>query len=229
MNTKSFTHLAFLSVMMANIVFAQTSYQFGVLPAVNVNKKFKEDWSLNTRIESRQLFQNGDFEGNIFGKYDYVLTDVSLLAGKKIALNSRIAGGYLLRIEDGGAAHRVSIQYVVVQRLSKFRLAHRFLSDQTFSKIESPEFRLRYRITAEIALNGESVDTKEFYMRLNNEYVNSLQESEYDLEIRLVPLLGYQINERFKIESGLDYRVNLFIHNNTRHTFWLSFNFFIDF
>jgi hypothetical protein len=108
-------------------------------------------------------------------------------------------------------------------------LAHRFVTDQTFSPLEAPVFRLRYRLTSEIPLNGESVDPGELYLRINNEYLNSVQGGEYDLEIRLVPLLGYEINNRFKVESGLDYRVNSFLASKTRHSYWMTINFFVEF
>lgn len=209
-------------------VSAQSTYQFGVLPSVNLNKKMKNNWSLNTKLESRQLFQRGEFNGTTDKEYNYVLTDMSLIAAKKVGLNSRISGGYLIRLEDGDFFHRFIQQYVVVQNLSGWRLAHRIMSDQTFSKIEKPEIRLRYRITSEIPLNGEAVDPGEFYLKLNNEYVNSFQAKEYDLEIRLIPLLGYDITDNFKIESGLDYRVNSFFNNSTRHSYWMNFNLFIE-
>lgn len=209
-------------------VSAQSTYQFGVLPSVNLNKKMKNNWSLNTKLESRQLFQRGEFNGTADKEYNYVLTDMSLIAAKKVGLNSRIAGGYLIRLEDGDFFHRFIQQYVIVQKLSGWRLAHRIMSDQTFSKIEKPDIRLRYRITSEIPLNGESVDPGEFYLKLNNEYINSFQANEYDLEIRLIPLLGYDITDNVKIESGLDYRVNSFLNNSTRHSYWMTFNLFIE-
>jgi Protein of unknown function (DUF2490) len=211
-----------------NSVFAQDAYQFGGLPSLNLNSKFKNDWSLNTKIESRQLFKSRELNGSVDKNYDYVLTDFSLIAAKNVGLNSRLASGYLIRFEEGEVSHRFIQQYIIVQKLSGFRLAHRFLSDQTFSKIEKPEFRMRYRITSEIPLNGESVDPEEFYVKINNEYVNSLQAMEYDLEIRLVPLLGYSITGDFKIETGLDYRVNSFLRNKTRHSYWMTLNFFIE-
>ncbi len=209
-------------------VFAQSTYQFGSLPSLNLNKKLKNDWSLNTKLESRQLFQRGEINGISNKEFNYVLTDLSIIVAKKVGLNSRIAGGYLIRFEDGDFFHRFIQQYVIVQKLSGWRLAHRMMSDQTFSKIEKPEIRFRYRITSEIPLNGESVDPREFYLKLNNEYINSFQAKEYDLEIRLIPLLGYDITDNFKIESGLDYRVNSFLNNSTRHSYWMTFNLFIE-
>ena len=229
MNTK-ITYLVFILwlIQFSNTVFAQSTFQMGGLPSLNFNIKLKNDWSLNSKIESRLLFQRGEINGDVDKNFNYVLTDFSLIGAKKIGLNSRIAVGYLIRFKEGVLNHRFIQQYVIVQKLSGFRLAHRFLCDQTFSASEEPEFRLRYRITSELPLNGESVDPGEYYLKINNEYINSLQAMEYDLEIRLIPLIGYDISERFKIETGLDYRVNSFLTNNTRHSYWMTLNFFIE-
>jgi len=228
LNTKKSAIIIIVCLQFFNTVSAQSTYQFGALPSLNLNRKLKNDWSINTKIESRQLLQSGEFNGSADKSYKYVLTDISLISAKKVGLNSRIAGGYLIRVREGELVHRFIQQYIIVQRLNGFRLAHRFLGDQTFSKNENPEFRFRYRITSEIPLNGEAVDPGEFYLKINNEYLNSFQDADYDLEIRLVPLLGYDINNNNKIELGLDYRVNSFLNNNSRHSFWISFNFFIE-
>lgn len=209
-------------------LWAQNSFQLGSLPSININKKSNNNWSINTKIESRQLFQRGEINGTADKEFRYVLTDVSLIVAKKVGLNSRLAGGYLIRSEDGVFIHRLIQQFAVVQSTYGIRLAHRFMTDQTFSESEVPDFRLRYRITSEIPLNGESVDPGEFYLKLNNEYVNSLQARVYDLEIRLIPLLGYDVTDDLKIEMGLDYRVNSFVVNNTRHSYWMTFNVFVD-
>ncbi len=207
---------------------AQGAYQFGMLPAVNVNGKLNKGWSVNTKIESRQLLQRGDAEGGVSREYAYLLTDLSLIVARKVGLNTRLAGGYLIRFEDGGVVHRFIQQYIQVQQLGGSRLAHRVVCDQTFSSVEEAAFRLRYRITSEIPLDGKVVDPGEFYLKLNNEYLNSLQASEYDLQIRLVPLLGYDLRHSFKIEAGLDYRVDGFLHNSATHELWMTLNVFIE-
>lgn len=229
MNTKTLSLISIIvSIHFVHTVYAQSTYQMGLLPSLNLNSKLKNDWSINTKIESRQLLQSGVFNVDIDKEYQYVLTDFSLVLAKKVGLNSRIAAGFLLRFEEGELIQRFIQQYAIVQRMSGFRLAHRFVSDQTFSESEKPELRLRYRITSEMPLNGESVDPGEFYLKINHEYLNSFQGSQYDLEIRLIPFIGYDLNDHFKIETGLDYRVDSFLDNNTRHSFWLSMNFFIE-
>ncbi|MBW8361203.1 MAG: DUF2490 domain-containing protein [Kaistella sp.] len=188
----------------------------------------KNDWSLNTKIESRQRFQSGEVNGEIEENYRYVLTDFSLIAAKKVGLNSQIGAGYLMRLREGELFHRLIQQYSVVQKFSGFRLAHRFASDQTFSRTEKPEVRLRYRISSEIPLNGESADPGELYLKLNNEYLYGIQASESDFEIRLVPLLGYGISENLKWETGLDYRAGGVFKNSRQHSYWVTVNIYIE-
>ena len=207
---------------------AQNTYQIGILPAINFNAKLKKGWSVNFKLESRQLLQNGTFGSEKNQAFDYILTDHSLIAAKKVGLNARISGGYLFRLREGRAVHRLIQQYSVTQRLPTLRLAHRVVTDQTISSNEATEYRLRYRLATEIPLDGQSADPKEFYLKVSNEYLNSLQSGDYDLEVRLVPMLGYFAAKKHKIELGLDYRVNSFLDRDARHSFWTSLSWFIE-
>lgn len=229
MNTnKDFFFILCLCLSFLSIISAQSPYQVGVLPSINLNYKLRDDWSLNFKMESRQLLQKGTFH-DVSGKnYEYILTDYSLIAAKKVGLNARISGGYLFRFREGKATHRLIQQYTITQKLPRLRLSHRVVTDQTFSAAEITEYRLRYRLAMEIPLNGLSVDPKELYLKISNEYLNSIQNVGYDLEIRLVSLLGFAITENHKIEVGLDYRVNSFLKQNAQHSFWTSLNWFVE-
>lgn len=210
-------------------VIAQHSYRVGLLPSVNFNKKLPDRWSLNLKIESRQRLQQGSFDTPNNWDYTYVLTDFSLLAARKIGLNAKISVGYLLRLRDGNLIHRAIQQYAIVQKLTGFRLAHRLAADQTFTPNAAPEFRARYRITLELPLNGQEADSKEFYIKINHEYLNSLEDGQYDLELRLVPLLGYSFTDKHKIETGLDYRISSFIALAPSHSFRWVVNWYYSF
>jgi hypothetical protein len=208
---------------------AQDTYQFGALPAINLNFKLQDGWSTNYKLESRQLFQKGTFGETASEGYQYVLTDNTFILAKKVGLNSRVAGGYLFRYREGEVIHRTIQQFAITRRLIGLRLSHRVVTDQTFAPQDPAEFRLRYRAATEIPLNGQEADPKELYLKLSNEYLNSLEGSEYDLEIRLIPLLGYTTIRQNRIEAGLDYRVNSFLDKSARHTFWVSVNYYIVF
>jgi hypothetical protein len=67
---------------------------------------------------------------------------------------------------------------------------------------------------------------REFYLKINNEYLYGWHNSDNDIEIRVVPLIGYNFVDKSKLELGLDYRLNSFLYDNPRNSFWLSINWF---
>ena len=206
---------------------AQNTYQVGLLPAVNISTQLPRDIKLNGKMESRQSLRRGVYKNEEQpAGYDYVLTDFSLLAAKKIGPRSSLAAGYLLRVE-GDRLHHRSIQHLIFTRsYTGIRLAHRFSADQTFDREEDTEFRARYRIAAELPLNGRSADPGEFYVKGSNEYLSAWQSGAYDLEIRLVSLLGYRFSDSKKLELGLDYRLDSFLSTGSRQRFWIALNWY---
>ena len=214
-----------VSCFFCSIVTSQSNYRSGLLPSLNLNKGIAKDWQLNFKIESRQLLKERSL-GNIT-HYHYLHTDFAFVVSNKVGFNSKIGGGYLSRLKDNTFIHRLIQQYTYVEKYASFRLAHRFSTDQTFVQGAPTEYRVRYRATFEIPLNGKSIDPKEFYLKLNNEYLNAFEAREYDLEIRFSPLLGLKLNEGNKLELGLDYRLDSFLENQTKNHFWTSINWYL--
>ncbi len=217
-----------LGTGLAKPAYAQDAYRLGLLPSVNLNGKMSELWTWNAKLEARQNLREGVFTQESKSDNRYILSDVSLIVAKKVGLNSRIGMGYLIRLEGQERSHRLIQQFQVVQRFSGFRLAHRFSSDQTLNATQSPEFRLRYRITAELPLNGDFLDRGECYLKFGQEQLHALQNQSYTPELRFLPFLGYQWNSKLKLESGLDYRIQNIFQSGTQHRFWLAFNAFIE-
>ncbi|MDC8004081.1 DUF2490 domain-containing protein [Aureisphaera galaxeae] len=220
--------LVCISILITSYVVAQSRYQFGLLPSVNINKKLPNDWKLNAKVESRQELKSGFFgESNDF-QYEYLQTDISGIAAKKIAVDKSLAGGYLIRLREKEVLHRFIQQFIIVKGYHGLRLAHRFATDETFQKDGDTEVRLRYRLSSLIPLSGQSVDPKEFYVKVNHEYLNAWEGKDHDLEVRLVPHIGYNISESSKLELGLDYRLDSFIDSSPRHRFWTAINWYMS-
>lgn len=206
---------------------AQGSYQWGILPSVNLNKSLEAGWRINTKLESRQAFGAGTFRQMDSRGYEYVLTDWAVLGGKKIGNQSIFAGG-MIRRRNGQWVQRLIQQYALVQRFSGAKLAHRLATDQTFEATEPVTVRLRYRIGTELPLRGRKVDPREPYFKLNHEYLNQWQGEDYELEIRLVPVVGMLITDANKLEMGLDYRLDRFLAGPARQRCWLSLNWYVS-
>ncbi|NEN22350.1 DUF2490 domain-containing protein [Cryomorpha ignava] len=227
MNIRIKLLLALLLVTASKTVFAQIPTRVGFLPSINYNHKLNTNWDVNLKYESRHFVYNNNTSESRDFNYNYGLSDFSALVGRKVGLNSKVVAGFLTRIEPDIVVYRTIQQFIFQTKLASFRLAHRIAADQTFSPEENPEFRLRYRVSAEIPLSGLKVDVKEFYIKFNTELLNSLQNDEYDLEFRVVPNIGYVINDQQKIELGLDNRFDSLIDNETRLTSWISINWYL--
>ena len=214
--------IALLTFLIAASSLWAQAPQWRLLPSVNVNKKFDRDWSANFRVESRQLL----FEGP--DRLNYELTDLALAGAKKLSLRTSLAVGALVRLEEDASAFRSFQQFTVVRRYGSLRASHRFAADQTFSAVESPEFRVRYRFSGERALSGESVDPREFFTKFNNEYLGGWQSGEANPEIRLAAFLGYALTKSKKFELGLENRLDGFLDNSIRQRWWIGVNVFVS-
>ena len=154
------TFFTFSFLLLCSLLFAQSSYQLGAIPRININQKLENNWKVNYKVESRVIISEGSITGASNSNFRYNLTDVSSLLSKKVGLNNSIALGYLARFREGAVDHRFMQQFTIVSKYNSFRLAHRFATDQTFRENRSDVFRFRYRIGVEIPFDGYSVDKK---------------------------------------------------------------------
>lgn len=214
-------------IALSNNLCAQSTYRYGTLPSFNLSKKLRNSWKLDVEIESRQRFKRGTFGVEATDKFKHERVDVALVMAKKIGLNNKIAGGYLIRLTDKTPRHRIMEQLTLIQTFNAFRMAHRVAADQTFGGDDALEVRLRYRLGAEFPLNGLFVDPNEFYFKITHEYLNKFSDNEYDLEARLVPTFGYLITDTNKVEVALDYRIDSFIDGGGANNFWLGVNWYL--
>jgi hypothetical protein len=218
--------LAFLTLLLigGQNLSAQGNYEFGTLPAINLNTRLAPYWKLNLELESIQQFKSGVFGQESYGKYDYILTDLALVASRKLKADHSLSGGYLIRSRNNDIFHRLIQQFTLAGTYRSLQLAHRFSADQTLSRADDPEYRFRYRISTELPLNGQTLDNQEFYFKFSNEFLHGFQSGMYDLEIRVNPLVGYVFTNNQKLEWGLDYRVDSFIGSTASNKFWVSLN-----
>jgi len=95
--------------------------------------------------------------------------------------------------------------------------------------IASITLKNQYKINTgyTLRIREDQLFHREFYLKLGNEYVWALTKENFDIEIRLIPQLGYELNKNNKIEFGLDYRLNDFLENQASNSFWLKFNWFV--
>jgi hypothetical protein len=209
-------------------LFCQKNYRAGLLTQVNINYSLRGDYKLNTKLESRQIFSEKETSKERSNKYRYERTDLHVVLTRKISADNSIGGGYLIRLQDGQFIHRLIQQFNSVHKLEFVSLAHRIVLDETFRKNEPTEIRLRYRIGLQKALNGRTIDPKEFYIKFNNEYLGIWSTANTDLEIRASGAVGYTARDNNKIEIGIEYRVNEFYTAEKAQQFWMTLAWFVS-
>jgi hypothetical protein len=219
--------ICIIFILLASMsALAQPNYTVGLLPSINLSTSLPQGYKINLNTESRQTFFNSTSSKNQEFQYEYNLTDFTFIVSKKVGLTKTVAAGYLLRIREGEIQQRSIQQFILSSKYANFIISHRIATDQTFLKDEATTLRLRYRISAGIPLNGQTVDPGEFYLKLNHEYLNELQDGLYNLEIRVVPFLGFEISDKNKIELGLDFRINSFLEGASQSRYWTAINWY---
>lgn len=221
--------LLFILILVSGTLSGQNRTRIGVMPALNYNKKLEKGWEWNAKWESRHMLYDKT-AGQLADKgYNYSLSDVSFLVGKRVGLTSKLVGGLQTRIEpDESLAYKTMQHFTFITNYDGLRLGHRLTAEQSFFDNEPNAYGFRYRVVSEIPLNGEEVDIQEFYLKIGNEYVNTFQDSDYDLEVRIVPVIGYVLPNKHKVELGFNNRFDSFVGNDSmRFTSWFVLNWYI--
>jgi len=217
----------FLLIFIPAAVFSQAVYRAGTLPQLNVNFKISDNLKLNNKLESRQIFSEKEEEQATSKRFRYERSDLTMILTRKLSAANTIGGGYLIRLEDKQFVHRFIQQFSNVTKREYVRVAHRIVTDETFRRDSEVQLRLRYRLSLEKALNGINIDPKEFYAKLNNEYLGIYEAKSVDLEIRGLLALGYNATDNNKIELGFEYRVNEFNKPVQAQQYWMTIGWFI--
>ncbi len=226
-NSKYTIILVFCALGMPVLLQSQDSYEIGLLPKINLSTKLSEDYNLNFKIERRDSYKQGFSDGSTNNSYDHELMDYGATFVRNVGLKNRIGLGLLFRFHNGDWQHRITQQFIF-NSLTKLKLSHRFVLDQTFSGT-SETYRMRYRASISKALNGDVLDSGETYLKLSSEWLNIFRSDDYEGEFRLLPTLGYVLSDHSKIELGLDYRVGGLFNATLEQSYYLAFNWYYSF
>lgn len=186
---------------------AQHEYTGGIQTEIKPDFSFNKGWKLNGKITTRTLLFKGSSEESIKGISVFERSELEMIITKKIAQNSGVGFGYLIRDEEGVFKQRLIQQFSTSKKYSNSQLGHRFRFDETFMKEEASIFRFRYRISYERSLGAKSKENSKIYFSISNEYLPTLQNKELALEMRIFPAIGFKLNEKNKLELGIDYRI----------------------
>ncbi|NBC83121.1 MAG: DUF2490 domain-containing protein [Bacteroidetes bacterium] len=211
-----------LILISLGVAAQQSTFHAGILPEIAISYSLNEKLKHTTKIESQHETYFDKWE------YSYSQTDFQSFLDYRFNPFWKGALGYQFRlVEKGNNAHRTIQQIAAVQKYSGFRLGHRFRIDQTFYQSGAAvKYRIRYRLSTEIPLEGESLDPGEYFIILSDEALYSRQDGKNDFENRLAIALGYFVGSKNKLEAGLDYRLEKLLDRKISHNLWLKLGWF---
>ncbi len=205
------------------LCFAQ-NVEAGFLPDFTMSYKISEQYKIVHKLESRFPSYNDatkDFD------VQFERLDIQNFIERKIGLFSKLSLGYQYRIKDSAAdEHRFIQQFSWTDKFTAFRIGHRLRSDQNYSRARKPEVRFRYRSAFQFPLQGQQLDAGEYYLSISDELVWSYRSPNADLENRVVAKLGLYINDKNKIEWGLEWRLEELFLNKVNHQIWLGLSWY---
>jgi len=215
------------SYFFGHIAKAQNSRAYaGLFPEMGLNLPLNEKLKYAAKIESQHgLFSDDQQKDKEWG-YFHNQTDLQSFLEYKITSRIKCAVGYQYRIEEGDDSHRSIQQLTWLNQFRVFRLGSRLRTDQKFSPSISPEYRIRYRASTDIPLQGDKLDDGEKYFLLSNEIIYALQGGESSIENRLVAGIGHYFDRTKKLELSIDYRTDPYIPNVDRHRTWCKISFY---
>lgn len=213
--------VVFLGLLLLVVsVQAQANFTSGWLPKVVLSTKISGTTKWVNSIEAREVFYDDEF------MVSHRLVDASSIFSIKVAVNTSVNFGYILRLKEGNLVHRTVQHFNTVQSFDTFKLGHRLGVEQFFASGVESQYRTRYRVSCEKALSGDKVDVKEWYLKLSNEYL--WQFNEEDLEVRLSPYVGYRLSKKDKLEIGLDYRLGKLLTMAKNNSLWFRTTWYIS-
>ena len=221
-------YFIFLLLTIPMLSSGQSRASVGILPEVNVSYRWAEKWRITGQLESMQRGWVKEAETDLNPDYQYMRTDATAVLSLRLSPFWSAGLGYLMRFSEGRIIHRNLQQLSSAHQYSGVRLGHRLRTDQTYAPDESPEYRWRYRFSLEFPLNGFSLNNNEWYGKVSNEHLASLQSSELDWEQRVVLMLGHYFDLKHKVEVGLDYRLDRFLKEAPRHRLWIAISYFVN-
>lgn len=100
--------------------------------------------------------------------------------------------------------HRVWQQLILKNSLGKLNFEHRYRVEQRWVN-EDYSNRLRYRMMVTLPLKGESIESGDFYIGLYDEIFVNTEKNYFDRN-RLYGALGYLVNEKVNVQTGMLYQ-----------------------
>jgi hypothetical protein len=201
-------------------------------PELSATWKIKERWDLNMKGTAFNVIAEPGSEG-FLSDYNLDFLEVSTMASYKFFNSQSIGLGFLYRwsepLEDETEFEkRLTEQFGIISRLGSIRWGHRFRLEQRW-KSEGLVHRVRYRLSMDIPLRGESLNPGEPYFIGSNEILFSGGKPvSFFAENRLTGGIGWLFSGKTKFEVQAQYRLNGILEDDLVHLLVIYTTFYMN-
>ncbi|PIB29662.1 hypothetical protein BFP77_05830 [Maribacter sp. 4U21] len=186
-------------------LFAQTEFEALIQPKIAININADKAFSQNFSFSLRSFV----FQDN--WNYSNQHLQVSHFSTLATSPNASLSFGVMYRnlhLFDNTIVNelRTTQQYNYALRKNSVRFGHRVRLEERIS-VKRIRFRLRYRFATDFPLQGQRLDSGEFYGLANIEAVSSFERNRTgEYEGRLTIGIGKILKHKTKIQLMLHYR-----------------------
>lgn len=211
MNMPYIKNLCFIVLLLFQgfAIKAQNNFSSLGESALSLNHKVSNTYSMNFAFRSRYVLYNDDGL-----QYQQQQVDVYHFSTFKLNYYHKLSFGIYYRnrdwFETGSNETRFTQQYNYIKQTLGVRYGHRFRAEQRILDTKTI-YRQRYRFAVDFPLNGEKLDIGETYLVSTLEGLLSLSKPDNpETDIRLSSQIGWQINEKLKLQTGIEHRLEAF-------------------
>lgn len=219
-------HFIFLMLYLLSHSFSSMGQTIIWEPGLSYTWTSGPRWNYNIQLETRnKLYEES-------ATFDFQFYDLEFYGTRKFFNENSFTAGYLHRHkapyddEQYNYEHRFMQQLTLISFLVDNRIAHRIRLEQRI-KSEEYENRIRYRLSYDFPLQGQSLNSGEKYLVISNELLSTFNAQNISFSNRTYLGLGWYINSKRKFENGVEARFED-IDESKRFLIFLTSKFFIN-
>lgn len=183
------------------------------------NQAINKKWNWWNEVQYRNFNFAGDLQQMLVRTgigYNLTENNNNILLGYGFIHSKRYLPGSSDKTSSN--EHRIYQQFITRQHYGRVFLQHRYRAEERFLPGDF-QFRLRYFLSANIALNHKTMSKNTVYLSAYNEVFLNAQSPVFDRN-RLYGAVGYVINKHFRTELGFMAQT---LENTNRNQFQLVF------
>ncbi len=210
MNMFSIKRIILLALLVTGLKsLSQSNFQTLSESNVALNHQVSKKYQVNFSLKSRSFIYHNDDLGLKQQQIDLVhFSSLKLNHYHTISLGLQYRNRDVFNMT--GNELRMTQQFNMAKRQLAIRFGHRFRTEQRILKTKTI-FRQRYRFAIDFPLNGERLDIGEAYFVGSVETLLSLSKIESpEIDQRATFLVGWQLSDTLKLQTGLEYRAEAF-------------------